>query len=185
MKLKTKLGRIQTTEEFVEAVKLLQRAVSEIYYFAEPADLVNLGEWLKNQLGNPNFDFFVVLDNGTNEMVGIGYGYKAEFDILKNPVYFVETVYIRPEYRKSDGLFKLMHALNKQSKRSGLTTISYLFADNKRKDGMPTIAKRFATEKKPFLVAFYREGEHNYGDSTSSHQDTDSTGAATEPDSEY
>lgn len=155
----TKLGRIQTKEEFAKAVLLIQQAISEIYYFAEPADLLQLGEWLKNQLANPNFDCFVVFDAATNEMAGIGYGYVAEFDVLKNPVYFVELVYMRSKYRKSDGLFKLMHALNKQSERSGLITISYLFADNRKKDGMPTIAKRFSTEKKPFLLAFYRKGE--------------------------
>lgn len=172
MKRKTKLGRIQTTEEFVKAVKLLRHAISEIYYFEEPAELTKLGEWLKAQLANPDFDFFIVLDDETNEMAGIGYGYIAEFDVLKNPVYFVEMVYMRPEYRKSDGLFKLMHALSKQSERSGLTTISYLFADNKRKDGMPTIAKRFATEKKPFLVSFYREGVKKDGSEASSAQET-------------
>jgi len=157
-----KIGRVQTKEEFFEVTKMYREAVKEIYYFTEPTSAKDLGLWLREQLKNPNFDLFVAItDEG--ELAGFGFGYISEFEVLRDPVYFVEMVYVKPEHRRSNAAFLIMNALAKQSEKSGLTTISYLFADNRKKDGMPTIAKRFATEKKPFLVCFYREpqGEKN------------------------
>ena len=151
-----KIGRLRTKEEFFQVAKMYHEAVKEVYYFEEPADPVVLGKWLKEQLESPDFDLFVAI-GGDGEVAGFGFGYVTQFEVLKNPVYFVEMVYVKPEYRRSNAAFLLMNALSKQSEKSGLTSISYLFADNRKKDGMPTIAKRFATEKKPFLVCFYRE----------------------------
>jgi len=152
-----KIGRLQSKEEFFEVVKMLQNAISEVWSFTEPAEKKRLAKWLKDQLMRDDFDLFVAIDD--DGIAGFGYGFEEGLVYLKEPHYVVDMVYVKPEKRRTNAAFLLFNALKKQAEKSGLNIVGYLFADNRRKDFTPTIAKRFATDKKPFLLAFYRRND--------------------------
>ena len=149
-----KIGRIKNKEEFKEVVFMMRDAISETWGFSEPKSPADLGRWLLDRLKD-GADIFVAVDD--DGVAGFGLGFVEQVAYLKNPHYLVDMVYVKPGKRRTRAAFLLFSALKTAAERSGLDIIGYIFADNRRKDFTPTIAKRFATDKKPFLLAFYRK----------------------------
>ena len=156
--MKIKIGRLQSKEEFFKLIPLMQQAYKEVWKFAEIADPLEFGKWLKFKYETDNnFDLFISFDKETKEITGFGMGYLDYPFFLKEPYYLVDMVYVKPEYRRTNSAWLLMNALKKAASKKSKLQLAFLFADNSKKQGMPTIGKRYATTKKPFLIGMYRK----------------------------